>query len=153
MNKYRSWLTTELTVAVFIVLIVIGLYETNILLEGALCNGNKEQEFIVTTILQILTICNIPLALRLFKFEAVKKVYMPYQVNQNLVVKKVISEKREKGHFHMASLRMSLLTVPMIANIVCYYIYMNVAFLYLTIILAISLVFIIPTKDRCDSEL
>lgn len=138
MNKYRSLLTTELTVAVFIVLIVIGLYETNILLEGALCNGNKEQEFIVTTILQILTICNIPLALRLFKFEAVKKV---------------ISEKREKGHFHMASLRMSLLTVPMIANIVCYYIYMNVAFLYLTIILAISLVFIIPTKDRCDSEL
>lgn len=138
MNKYRSWLTTELTVAVFIVLIVIGLYETNILLEGALCNGNKEQEFIVTTILQILTICNIPLALRLFKFEAVKKV---------------ISKKREKGHFHMASLRMSLLTVPMIANIVCYYIYMNVAFLYLTIILAISLVFIIPTKDRCDSEL
>ena len=62
MNKYRFWLTTELTVAVFIVLIVIGLYETNILLVGALCNGNKEQEFIVTTILQILTICNIPLA-------------------------------------------------------------------------------------------
>ena len=42
MNKYRFWLTTELTVAVFIVLIVICLYETNILLVGALCNGNKE---------------------------------------------------------------------------------------------------------------
>lgn len=138
MNKYRFWLTTELTVAVFIVLIVIGLYETNMLLVGALCNGNKEQEFIVTTILQILTICNIPLALRLFKFEGIKKI---------------INKKRGKGHFHMASLRMSLLTLPMIANIICYYLYMNVAFLYLTIILAISLVFIIPTKDRCDSEL
>ena len=138
MNKYRFWLTTELTVAVFIVLIVIGLYETDILLVGALCNGNKEQEFIVTTILQILTICNIPLALRLFKFEGIKKI---------------INKKREKGHFHMASLRISLLTLPMIANIICYYLYMNVAFLYLTIILAISLVFIIPTKDRCDSEL
>ena len=138
MKKYRFWLTTELTVAVFLVLIVIGLYETNILLEGALCNGDKEQEFLVTTILQLLTICNIPLALRLFKFKTVKEV---------------ISQKREKGHFYVASLRMALLVFPMIANIICYYLYMNVAFLYLTIILALSLVFIIPTKDRCDSEL
>ena len=52
----------------------------------------------------------------------------------------------------MASARMMLLAVPLLLNILFYYLFMKVMFAYLAIILAISLIFIIPTVARCESE-
>lgn len=137
MKTYSKCLMAYLITSVGVALAIVALFETNILLEGGLC-GNAEMEFLITTVMQLVTICMIPLALRLFK---------------TTLVRKYITEKKEKGHFRMALIRMNMLLIPMITDIICYYLFMKVAFAYLAIILAISLVFIIPTKERCNSEL
>ncbi|MGM9713978.1 MAG: hypothetical protein ACI3Y5_07680 [Prevotella sp.] len=117
--------------------VIILLYETNIMLEGGL-TGNNSAEFLATTMMELLTIAMIPLALKLFKIEKIAGY---------------IRRKGAEGHYKASVMRMQMIMVPMLINLVLYYGYMNVAFAYLSIILAISLIFIIPTKTRCDSEL
>lgn len=116
--------------------LIIVLYETNVFLEGGLC-GDANTEFLTTIFMELLTICVIPLALKLFKFEAVRKY---------------ITVHCAEGHKKCAIVRMVMLMLPLLVNTLCYYLFMKVAFAYLAIILFISLAFIIPTKARCDSE-
>lgn len=116
--------------------LIIILYETNIFLEGGMC-GDANTEFLFTIAMELITICTIPLALKLFKFEAVQKY---------------IAEKGMFAHRKCAVFRMLMLLLPLLVNTMCYYLFMKVAFAYLAIILFISLAFIIPTKARCDSE-
>lgn len=52
---------------------MVVLYETQIILEGGLA-GDVQGEFLTVTIMELLTICSIPLALRLFKFKAVRSI-------------------------------------------------------------------------------
>lgn len=117
-------------------LTVIILYETNLILEGSLC-GSANTEFIAVMLMELLTICAVPVALRMFRFR---------------IVRTHIEQHGAPGHLRLAMLRLMLLVVPMVANILCYYLFMKVAFAYLAIILAISLVFILPTTERCESE-
>ena len=49
--------------------------------------------------------------------------------------------------------RLLMLCVPMIVNTVLYYVFMNVAFGYMGIILFLCLFFVMPTMDRCLSEI
>ena len=48
---------------------------------------------------------------------------------------------------------MLMLCLPMVANTLLYYIYMNVAFGYMAIILLLSLCFVLPTMARCEAEM
>lgn len=123
--------------AIVLDLLIVIAYETEMILEGALC-GDVETEFFVTLVMEFITISEIPLALRLFKFESVRSI---------------IKSQGAAGHFQCALVRMAMLMIPLMINIICYYLFVKVTFLYLAIIIAISLVFIIPTKSRCDSEL
>lgn len=116
---------------------IVLIYELQILLEGGLCD-NANAEFLAGMVMDVVTIAAIPLALRLFKFSAISNY---------------ISSHGAEGHYRCALLRMMMLVVPMLVNTLCYYLFVRVSFVYLAIILAISLVFIIPTKKRCDSEL
>lgn len=123
--------------AIVLEIIIIVMYETELVLEGCYA-GNNTAEFLCATTMEIATICLIPLALRLFKFEFVSK-----DIKANGV----------KGHYRWALIRMAMLILPMIINTMLYYLFIKVEFAYMAIILAISLVFIIPTKARCESEL
>jgi hypothetical protein len=49
--------------------------------------------------------------------------------------------------------RLLMLCVPMVLNTVLYYMFMNVAFGYMGIILFLCLFFIVPTRERCMSEI
>ncbi len=42
--------------------------------------------------------------------------------------------------------------MPMLVNAVLYYVFMNVAFGYMAIILFLSTLFIFPTQERCEQE-
>lgn len=116
---------------------IIIIYETNILLEGGLC-GDANSEFLASTAMQLITIGEIPLALRMFKFNGVRAY---------------ITANGIQGHYRMALIRMMMLMVPLTINVLCYYLFMKASFAYLAVIIAISLIFIIPTQSRCDSEL
>ena len=45
-----------------------------------------------------------------------------------------------------------MLTVPMVVNTLLYYLFMNVAFGYLAIILALCIFFVFPSMSRCEAE-
>lgn len=120
-------------IAVSVILAV--LFETSTLLCGELKGYDTSSEFVVTTIMELLTICVIPMSLRLFKF---RKVLCRLTSEESLL--------------RWALLRMLLLCVPMVVNTLLYYLYMNVAFGYMAIVLFLCLAFVVPTKARCEWE-
>lgn len=121
-------------VAIALSLTMVVVYETTLLVPGIWAD-EKSQEFVIATIMELLTICAIPLALRLFRFKHIaKSIHTP------------------DGYRRWAALRLLMLCVPMVVNTLLYYLYMNVAFGYMGIILLLSLCFIVPTKSRCYME-
>ena len=54
--------------------------------------------------------------------------------------------------FAYSLVRLEMLLMPMLVNAVLYYVFMNVAFGYMAIILFLSTLFIFPTQERCEQE-
>ncbi len=115
--------------------VIAALFETHILDDGAWAGADESSEFVVLSAMELLTLCAIPVALRLFKFRAVAcRLAAP------------------QGLLRYGMLRMLMLCVPMLINTVLYYLYMSVAFGYMGIILFLCLAFVVPTKGRCEAE-
>ena len=117
-------------------ILLVLLFENNVFSTG-LYADNKPADFLFTTIMEILTICCIPLALRLIKDKTMKKYDVP---------------RRMQIYRRKAMLRLLLLGCPLLVNTFLYYLFMNVAFGYMAIILFLCLLFIIPTKERQQRE-
>ena len=126
---------TFYSIVVTAILLVL-LFENNVFSTG-LYADNKPADFLFTTILEVLTICCIPLALRLIKDKTMKKYDVP---------------RRMQIYRRKAMLRLLLLGCPLLVNTFLYYLFMNVAFGYMAIILFLCLLFIIPTKGRQQRE-
>lgn len=88
------------------------------------------------TVMEVATLCAIPLALRLFKFGA--------------VAKRVKASR--SGFMRFATVRILLLALPLLANTLLYYYYVKPTFLYLAIMLLLSMAFVYPSKSRCENE-
>ena len=117
-------------------ILLVLLFENNVFSAG-LYADNKPADFLFITIMEILTICCIPLALRLIKDKTMKKYDVP---------------RRMQIYRRKAMLRLLLLGCPLLVNTFLYYLFMNVAFGYMAIILFLCLLFIIPTKERQQRE-
>ena len=118
-------------------LAVVLIYESGVLENGLLAGQDQQVEFIITTMMEILTLACIPLALKLFKVE---------KVRTDLITRKAA------GLRHWGVVRLGLLLVPLFADTLLYYMYMNTAFGYLAIILVLCLPFVYPTMNRCLAE-
>lgn len=114
---------------------MVLLFETDILPDGICHTATGASEFVWATIMELLTICIIPVALRLFRFR---------HIAERLVSAEAL--------LNWGALRLLMLCVPMVLNTLLYYMYMNVAFGYMGIILFLCLFFIMPTRARCESE-
>lgn len=113
-----------------------GAFELDILPAGTWAGNDASLEFGLTTVLELLTVCLIPLMLRLFKFAGVRRhLTTPAGLQTYAIV------------------RMEVLFLLLFANTVLYYLFMNVAFGYMALILVLTLCFVIPTKTRCAAEL
>lgn len=137
MEKVRKRLLAEFLVPIIICLVIVVLGEFNVFPTGVL-TGNTQVEFVLLAAMEIITICMIPLALRLFRFG---------KIHSQLV------EKRERGLQKWGTIRLEMLTVPMVVNTLLYYLTMNAAFGYLAIILFLCMFFVVPTKERCNAEI
>lgn len=116
---------------------IVALYETETLMPACLV-GDANAEFITVSAMEILTICLMPLALRLFKLKRISKE---------------LATSGRQALAKWGSIRMAMLCLPMIANTLLYYMSgLNVAFGYMAIIGLICLVFIYPGTSRCMSE-
>lgn len=131
----KLWLT--IIIPVFISLAVIIAFELNIFSPGIYQN-EAVAKFVFTSIMELVTLISIPLALRLFKIKKIREELMAM---------------KEEALGKWGVLRLTMLADTMMINTVLYYIFMNVAFGYLAIILFISIMFILPTKSRCYSDI
>lgn len=137
MKQTKYILTAEMLGSVLISLIIIVLYESGALLPGSF-SDNANTEFLAVTFMEIITICMIPLSLKLFKF---KKISLSLKNDTN------------RGLTKWGTIRMAMLCVPMMVNTLCYYLFgFNVAFGYMGIIGLICLAFIFPSTSRCINE-
>lgn len=136
MKRTQSILTIEIATFVVAALIVVGLFESNTLLEGSLADS-KTNEFLVVTAMELLTLCTVPLALRLFRFKSVERS---------------LKENGQQALLKWGTIRIMLIVVPMLLNVILFYLFGNVAFGYMAIILFLCLFFIYPTKSRCEAE-
>ena len=132
----RNILMLTLGIALAVALIAVLLCETDTLPVGVLSGRGGSDEFVLTMLMELLTLCAIPLALRLFRFKAIAAR---------------LTSAAELLRWGMV--RMLMLCLPMVANTFLYYIYMNVAFGYMAIILLLSLYFVLPTMARCEVEI
>lgn len=122
--------------ALAVTLALAVVYELDLLPTGVYscrCDGS---EYIMQYVMDMLTLCMVPLSLRLFRFETIgRRLTTPQALLQWGLV------------------RLAMLCVPMIVDTFLYYAYLNVSFGYLAIIHLLCLMFVWPTKTRCQSEL
>lgn len=121
---------------IILALILVVLYESEIILPGSLKIGTQAW-FIILTVMEMLTIAVIPSALYLFKNKKVKEA---------LKAEPVAAMKK------YGVMRLLMLGLPLVANTDLYYMSMNVAFGYMAIILLLVLPFVYPSKARCEEE-
>ena len=137
MEKVRKRLLAEFWVPIILCVVIVILGELNVFPTGVL-NGNAQVEFVLLAAMEIITICTIPLALRLFRFA---------KIHNKLV------EQREHALHKWGAIRLEMLSVPMVVNTLLYYLTMNAAFGYLAIILFLCMFFVVPTQERCNAEI
>lgn len=94
-------------------------------------------EFYINIVLELVTLCFIPLALRLFKFK---------RISQSL------GKNREKALLKWGCIRMAMLCLPMIANMILFALTDKAAYFYMAVILFLCLFFIYPSMARCVAE-
>lgn len=137
MKRTSNILKTELWIFVIFCVVVVVAYENNFVLPGTLA-GNAGMEFCATTVMELLTICLIPVSMRLFRFQAIRNRLIAGSNRSRLL---------------WASLRMLMLCVPMAVNTLFYYWFgFKVAFGYMAIIGLVCLGFVYPTVSRCKAE-
>lgn len=136
MNNSRKLLLVEFWIPIFICSCIIILFENDLLPSGGWLE-NKVQEYYVAMAMELITIILIPLSLRLFKFRFVKRQLLSIPT-------------QALGTW--GTVRLCMLTLPMMVNCWLYYMFMNVAFGYMGIIGILCLCFVYPSKDRCQLE-
>lgn len=136
MNNSRKLLLVEFWIPIFICSCIIILFENDLLPSGGWLD-NKVQEYYVAIAMELITIILIPLSLRLFKFGLVKRQLLSIPTHALVT---------------WGTVRLCMLTLPMMVNCWLYYMFMNVAFGYMGIIGILCLCFVYPSKDRCQLE-
>ena len=136
MKQVSKQLMLVYTLLVAVALVIVLLYELDVLEAGVLADS-KQTEFIAMTTMELTSLAAAFLGLRLFKFP---------KIHESLVTQK------EPALQKWGMLRLLVLEVPMVSNTYLYYIYMNTTFGYLAIILLLCLPFVFPSVNRCMAE-
>ena len=137
MKQVKNTLTWLFWTALATAILIAVVFETDAIEPGMLAGTSANGEFIVTTLMELLTLASVPLALKLFRFK---------KIHSDLTARKAEALRT------WGLLRLGLLALLLIANTLLYYIYMNTAFGYMALIIVVCLPFIYPSMDRCLTE-
>ena len=124
------------TFQVALALVFIVLFETDVLPTGIKAD-DKQSDFVLTALMEIISLGAAFLGLRLFKFKP---------VHNDLV------NRKETAMWKWGMTRLIILEAPMVINTLLYYIYMNTTYGYLGIMLLLCLPFVFPSAGRCLAE-
>lgn len=136
MKETKKQLMAIYVAYIVLALVIVCLYETNVL-EAGLLATDKQSEFLLTFLMELLTLGCAFMALRLFKYE---------KIHQELITGKAVALRK------WGVIRLLILLIPLLADTLLYYLYMNPTFGYLGIILALCLPFVYPSMNRCEAE-
>jgi hypothetical protein len=136
MKKTQKQLMTIFVSFVVMSALIVLVFETGILSSGYLA-GKEPSEFILTLMMELITLGCAFLALRLFKFETIRHDLL---------------NRKETALMKWCMKRLLLLMLPLTIDTLLYYIYIKPTFGYLAIIMVLCLPFIYPSMDRCLTE-
>ena len=123
-----------------LVLLLVVCYEAGIFTEGVFV-GDARMDYILTTIGILLTIVMIPLSLRLFNLNLVKRI------------SKLSTFEALKSYRRWSEVRLALLLVAALLNMSIYYLTLNTTGLFCSLMALLATLFCIPTKERLLKEL
>ena len=123
-----------------LVLLLVVCYEVGLFTEGIFV-GDVRMDYILTTIGILLTIVMIPLSLRLFNLNLVKRI------------SKLSTFEALKSYRRWSGVRLSLLLVAALLNMSIYYLTLNTTGLFCSLMALLATFFCIPTKERLLKEL
>ena len=98
-------------------------------------------EFVVTYVMEFIAITFVWLSLRLLKFKSL----------QQWIIAENSKQTTRYSLFSMG--RMALNCLPLLLNVVFYYLFVNTTFSGLVAIHLVALMFMLPNKKRMESEL
>ena len=116
------------------------LFEAGVLKEGIYA-GDAQMEYIFQSVCILLTICLIPLALRLFNLNLVKRI------------KELPLQEALKSYRIWSDVRMSLLFAPVMLGLTFYYLTLNTTGLFCACMALIASLFCVPSTNRIINEL
>jgi len=136
MKETKNQLMSVFVSGTVLPLMIVCINETEVVAPGLLAT-DKQSEFLLTFLMELMTLGCAFLALRLFKFE---------KIHQELISDKAVALRK------WGVIRLVMLLFPLWADTLLYYLYMNTTFGYLGIILVLCLPFVYPSKSRCEAE-
>ena len=136
MKKVSKQLMAFYIAQIALALVIIVLFETDVLPVGVKAD-DKQSDFVMVALMEIISLGAAFLGLRLFKFKL---------IHDDLV------SRPERAMWKWGMSRLLILEVPMVIDTLLYYIYMNTTFGYLGIMLLLCLPFVFPTLNRCLDE-
>lgn len=151
MKRTQQILLAELAASVVLSLLFIVVYESDVLTAGSM-TGDANRLFLVTVVMELVTICFISLALYLFKIELVHRslTVADEQVSHSPAQ---VADLRASRLLRWGTVRLLMLCLPMVLNTLFYYLFgYQVAFGYMAIILFLCLFMVYPSMGRCLSD-
>ena len=104
-------------------ILIVLLFETEVLMPGTAA-GRTQAEFVLTVIMELVTLADAWLALRLFKME---------------IIRSDLQRRKEVALLKWGTLRIFLLDMPMLFNAFLYEMFLQTTFGYLAIISSCSI--------------
>lgn len=140
MRRTRNILMKELWISVALTLLIIILFETEIIVPGFFSEETNVQLF-VGMIMVIVVLAFIPSSLYLFKTKHVSGLLHDDE------------SSAPRNLLFWGTIRMMMLCVPMVVCMFLYYAFgLNVRFFYLSLICALCLFMVYPSLGRCLNE-
>lgn len=105
---------------------------------GIFAETTREQRFICSTVMILLTIALLPLSLRLFKFKRISND---------------LQERKAPALAKWGTLRLCVMGALLVVNTFLYYAFeMEPSYGYLAVVTLLCMPFVIPTMSRCEEE-
>lgn len=123
-------------IMVGLALLLVFFYECELIPVTSMA-ANSQLVFVLQVLMELVTILVIPVALKMFSIKPLRRK---------------LTEGKGDSLLLWGTLRLNMLSVPMVFNVFFYYQTMSPAFGYLAIIIFLCLFFIFPSLDRCEAE-
>lgn len=105
---------------------------------GIFAEATRQQRFICSTVMILLTISLLPLSLRLFKFKRISND---------------LQQRKAPALARWGTLRLSIMGALLVVNTFLYYAFeLEASYGYLAVVTLLCMPFVIPTMNRCKEE-